>query len=214
VRFLTDGPVQLIQVAERAPEEAVIRCMLPDTGRYLSTPLFEGAAIDMPPEEEGPSRSTPGCRIPPAQGLFASGPQREANVVVPVGASHQRVAAVHPGDRLDDGQAEAEALAGLHARVFAAPEAIEHALSDVIRNGRPGIAHDDLHDGVTGLDQDSKLRVLGRVTRAVDEQVHECTANERSIREEVRIAGHHEALPPFLQQGLDEITDVFRLGSH
>src|SRR5829696_8737431 len=50
-----------MQVAERAPEGSVLCCMLPDTGeRYLSTPLFEGVATDMTPEEEALSKSTPG----------------------------------------------------------------------------------------------------------------------------------------------------------
>ena len=53
-----------IQVAERAPEGSVICCMLPDTGeRYLSTPLFEGIATEMTPEEEALSRSTPGFQM-------------------------------------------------------------------------------------------------------------------------------------------------------
>ena len=56
-----------VQVAERAPEGSVICCMLPDTGeRYLSTPLFEGVAADMTPEEEALSRSTPGFQMPAA----------------------------------------------------------------------------------------------------------------------------------------------------
>jgi cysteine synthase len=43
--------------------------MLPDTGeRYLSTPLFDGIAVDMNEEEQALSRSTPGYRFdPPAQ---------------------------------------------------------------------------------------------------------------------------------------------------
>jgi len=53
-----------IQVAERAPQGAVLCCMLPDTGeRYLSTPLFEGVATDMTPEETALSRSTPGFQM-------------------------------------------------------------------------------------------------------------------------------------------------------
>lgn len=41
--------------------------MLPDTGeRYLSTPLFEGVATEMTPDEEALSRSTPGHQLPPA----------------------------------------------------------------------------------------------------------------------------------------------------
>jgi cysteine synthase A len=56
-----------LQVAARAPEGAVLCAMLPDTGeRYLSTPLFEGVATDMTPEEEAISRSTPGYQMPPA----------------------------------------------------------------------------------------------------------------------------------------------------
>ena len=53
-----------MQVAERAPAGSVICCMLPDTGeRYLSTPLFEGVATEMTPEEEALSRSTPGFQM-------------------------------------------------------------------------------------------------------------------------------------------------------
>ena len=56
-----------VQVAERAPEGSVLCCMLPDTGeRYLSTPLFEGVATEMTPEEEALSRSTPGYQMPAA----------------------------------------------------------------------------------------------------------------------------------------------------
>jgi cysteine synthase A len=56
-----------VQVAERAPAGSVICCMLPDTGeRYLSTPLFEGVATEMTPEEEALSRSTPGFQMPAA----------------------------------------------------------------------------------------------------------------------------------------------------
>ena len=53
-----------VQVAERAPEGSVICCMLPDTGeRYLSTPLFEGVATEMTPDEEALSHSTPGFQL-------------------------------------------------------------------------------------------------------------------------------------------------------
>ena len=53
-----------IQVAQRAPEGSVICCMLADTGeRYLSTPLFEGVATEMTPDEEALSRSTPGYQM-------------------------------------------------------------------------------------------------------------------------------------------------------
>jgi len=53
-----------LAVARRAPDGSRIVCMLPDTGeRYLSTPLFEGVATDMTPEEEALSRSTPGYQM-------------------------------------------------------------------------------------------------------------------------------------------------------
>ena len=56
-----------IQVAQKAPEGSVLCCMLPDTGeRYLSTPLFEGVATEMTPEEEALSKSTPGFQLPAA----------------------------------------------------------------------------------------------------------------------------------------------------
>jgi cysteine synthase A len=41
-----------LKVCASAPEGATILCMLPDTGeRYLSTPLFEGIAVEMTEEE-------------------------------------------------------------------------------------------------------------------------------------------------------------------
>jgi cysteine synthase A len=53
-----------IKVAENAPPNSTILCMLPDTGeRYLSTPLFEGIPEMMTAEEMEISRSTPGCRF-------------------------------------------------------------------------------------------------------------------------------------------------------
>lgn len=53
-----------IQVAQKAPEGSVLCCMLPDTGeRYLSTPLFDGVATEMTPEEEALSKSTPGFQM-------------------------------------------------------------------------------------------------------------------------------------------------------
>jgi len=53
-----------MQVAERAPEGAVILTMLPDTGeRYLSTPLFEGIPEEMTEEEQAISRSTPTAQV-------------------------------------------------------------------------------------------------------------------------------------------------------
>jgi len=56
-----------MQKAATAPAGAVILCMLPDTGeRYLSTPLFEGIAVDMTEEETALSLSTPGFHMDPA----------------------------------------------------------------------------------------------------------------------------------------------------
>jgi cysteine synthase len=53
-----------LQVAEKAPAGSVILCMLPDTGeRYLSSPLFEGVAEGMTPEETALSLSTPGFHM-------------------------------------------------------------------------------------------------------------------------------------------------------
>jgi cysteine synthase A len=53
-----------LAVAQKAPEGAVVLCMLPDTGeRYLSTPLFEDIIEDMDDEELAISRSTPGAQI-------------------------------------------------------------------------------------------------------------------------------------------------------
>jgi len=53
-----------LHIAAKAPAGANIVCMLPDTGeRYLSTPLFDGVAVDMTTEELEISRSTPGARF-------------------------------------------------------------------------------------------------------------------------------------------------------
>jgi len=53
-----------MKVAEIAPPNSNILCMLPDTGeRYLSTPLFEGIPEQMTEEEMELSRSTPGYRF-------------------------------------------------------------------------------------------------------------------------------------------------------
>lgn len=53
-----------LKVAETAPKGSTILVMLPDTGeRYLSTPLFEDVAIDMTPEEEAISKSSPSNRF-------------------------------------------------------------------------------------------------------------------------------------------------------
>jgi cysteine synthase A len=63
-----------MSIAEQAPPNTTILCMLPDTGeRYLSTPLFEGIPEQMTEEEMQISRSTPGYRFdvqaPPAATL-------------------------------------------------------------------------------------------------------------------------------------------------
>jgi cysteine synthase len=53
-----------MQIAERAPEGAVILAMLPDTGeRYLSTPLFEPFEAEMNEDELAIMRSTPGYHM-------------------------------------------------------------------------------------------------------------------------------------------------------
>jgi len=62
-----------IQIARTAPPGSNILCMLPDTGeRYLSTPLFEGVAVEMTEEELELSRSTPGYRFDIASSEFES----------------------------------------------------------------------------------------------------------------------------------------------
>ncbi|ASJ72979.1 cysteine synthase A [Granulosicoccus antarcticus] len=49
-----------MKIAETAPADSIILCMLPDTGeRYLSTPLFEDIAEGMTDEEFALSHSTP-----------------------------------------------------------------------------------------------------------------------------------------------------------
>jgi len=53
-----------LKVAENAPKGSNILCMLPDTGeRYLSTPLFEGVAVEMTEDEKSISQSTMGYRF-------------------------------------------------------------------------------------------------------------------------------------------------------
>ena len=53
-----------MRVAESAPPNTTILCMLPDTGeRYLSTPLFEGIPEQMSEEEMDIACSTPGYRF-------------------------------------------------------------------------------------------------------------------------------------------------------
>ena len=49
-----------MKVAETAPAGSTLLVMLPDTGeRYLSTPLFDGIAVEMSDEEREISRSSP-----------------------------------------------------------------------------------------------------------------------------------------------------------
>ncbi|MGB6194318.1 MAG: cysteine synthase A [Terracidiphilus sp.] len=51
-----------LKVAAKAPKGSTILCMLPDTGeRYLSTPLFADAGVDMNEDEIAISKSTPSC---------------------------------------------------------------------------------------------------------------------------------------------------------
>jgi cysteine synthase A len=53
-----------LKVAETAPKGSTILAMLPDTGeRYLSTPLFDDVAVDMTPEEDAISKSSPSNRF-------------------------------------------------------------------------------------------------------------------------------------------------------
>ena len=53
-----------LKIAESAPPDTTILCMLPDTGeRYLSTPLFANISADMSAEELAVSRSTPRFRF-------------------------------------------------------------------------------------------------------------------------------------------------------
>ena len=60
-----------LEVSKSAPSGATILCMLPDTGeRYLSTPLFEGVAVEMTAEEIAIANSAPQlkCEVAPARG--------------------------------------------------------------------------------------------------------------------------------------------------
>ena len=53
-----------MKIAENAPADSTILCMLPDTGeRYLSTPLFEGIAEEMTDDEVALSHSTPSYQM-------------------------------------------------------------------------------------------------------------------------------------------------------
>ena len=82
-----------LQIAAEAPAGANILCMLPDTGeRYLSTPLFEGVAVEMTEEEMGISRSTPGYRFD------APAAPAPAAAAVPLDAAAQREVETLIGD--------------------------------------------------------------------------------------------------------------------
>ena len=53
-----------MKIANTAPANSTILCMLPDTGeRYLSTPLFDGVAEEMTDEEVALSNSTPSYQM-------------------------------------------------------------------------------------------------------------------------------------------------------
>jgi cysteine synthase A len=56
-----------IEVAQALPPEAVVLCMLPDTGeRYLTTPLFADIPAEMTPDETAILQSTPTFAQQPA----------------------------------------------------------------------------------------------------------------------------------------------------
>ena len=77
-----------LKVCESAPSGATIVCMLPDTGeRYLSTPLFDGIAVEMTEEEIAIASAAPQlkCEIGPpnparAAPLVKATPEIEAFV--------------------------------------------------------------------------------------------------------------------------------------
>jgi cysteine synthase A len=72
-------------IAEQAPPNTTILCMLPDTGeRYLSTPLFEGIPEQMTEDEMQISRSTPGYRFDLPAAAAATSPPADS---APVSAS-------------------------------------------------------------------------------------------------------------------------------
>ena len=53
-----------MEIANQAPDNSVILCMLPDTAeRYMSSPLFEGIDSEMDAEELSISKSTPGFQL-------------------------------------------------------------------------------------------------------------------------------------------------------
>ena len=81
-----------LDVARRSRPGSHIVCMLPDTGeRYLSTPLFDGIAVDMDEAELALSRSTPGYRF--------DAPQSAAPKLVPAASAPASICA--PAAALD-----------------------------------------------------------------------------------------------------------------
>lgn len=86
-----------LKVAEKAEPGANILCMLPDTGeRYLSTPLFEGVAVDMTEEEMEISRSTSGYRF---DGGGAAAPAASAPAELDEGAVAEVEAVIGDAER-------------------------------------------------------------------------------------------------------------------
>jgi cysteine synthase A len=70
-----------LKVAATAAPGSNLLCMLPDTGeRYLSTPLFDGVAVEMTAEEMEISRSTPGYRFDVSSSTPAAAPQQPVAV--------------------------------------------------------------------------------------------------------------------------------------
>ena len=79
-----------IEVARGLPADAVVLCMLPDTGeRYLSTPLFADIGAEMTEEELALSRSTPGQRFDAPASVAAAEPATP-DVVAPEAAHFVR----------------------------------------------------------------------------------------------------------------------------
>jgi cysteine synthase len=83
-----------LQIAEQAPADANILCMLPDTGeRYLTTPLFGDIGADMSTEEWSISRSTPNYRFDVAAAAPAASPATPPAVSADAKALFERLIA-------------------------------------------------------------------------------------------------------------------------
>jgi cysteine synthase A len=81
-----------LAIARRSQKGTNIVCMLPDTGeRYLSTPLFEGIAEAMTPEEIELSRSTPNYRFDAA--APSATPAAPEEPAAPIDPAAQRLVA-------------------------------------------------------------------------------------------------------------------------